>query len=132
MKYNIIDKIIKNTTKKLNKISKLLPIDNFYKFDIVQENDNQILYIYRTIPIESLGSQASSENAPTQKLILKTEYTSYGKYQPTTGLWFWISSIFDINKEIIKNINKLKSFYYLFEIDNDDRTIFYYQLLTKI
>lgn len=57
-------------------------------------------------------------------------YNFYGIYQPSTKLWIWASSIPNVNKNIIKNINKIKSFAHLFENDNIEEN-FYNQLLTQ-
>ena len=107
---------IKNKIKKKNKfIKNLLNINNDYIINFIKSNDNKLLGLYNN----------------NNKLLLAGKYNFFGIYQQQTNLWVWASSIPGIDRHFINYITKLKSFNYLFETNNDDKSNFYYQLLTQ-
>ena len=107
-------KINKLIIEKYNYISKILNQNYNYNINFINYDNNKLLGIY--------------EN---KKLLLAGNYNFFGIYKKNYNLWIWASSIPGIDKNQITNINKIKSFNYLFESSNDDRSNFYYQLLTQ-
>ena len=114
MNNSIIDKMQKKNYDKYKLIKNLLNIDEHYKIDFFTEKNDRLLKL-------------SNKN----KIILTGHYNFFGIYKPSVGLWIWASSIPGVYKKIITTINKLKSFNYLFELGDDDKTNFYYQFLTQ-
>jgi hypothetical protein len=111
---NIIDKIKLNNKVKTNEINKILNKKNKYliRFEIKNNIKNISLLT-------------------NNKKIISGTYNVHGIYQPTTKLWVWASSIPNIEKKTLANINKIKSFNHLFENASDKISLFYYQLLTQ-
>ena len=107
---NILDKINKYNNKKNIEINKKLNIKKNYKINF----DNHKIII-------------TEDN----KKIIAGNYIFFGIYQPDTKLWIWASSIPGVNQKQIKIINELKSKNYLFENNEDNESIFIYQLLTN-
>lgn len=109
----IIDKINKVYQDKLTNLDKILNKKKKY-----------------LIKFNKIGNKDYISLSKDNKIILSGLYNFYGIYQPSTKLWIWASSIPNVNKNIIKNINKIKSFAHLFENDNIEEN-FYNQLLTQ-
>ena len=107
---NILDKINKYNNKKNIEINKKLNIKKNYNINF----DNHKIII-------------TEDN----KKIIAGNYIFFGIYQPDTKLWIWASSIPGVNQKQIKIINELKSKNYLFENNEDNESIFIYQLLTN-
>lgn len=110
----IIDKIKKYTEEKNKEITKILNIKKKYRLEFLKENKKKAIGIF-----------------DNKKLLLVGDYSFYGIYQPYTKLWIWASSIPGVDKQTIKNIDKLKKMAYLFEEESDSKNTFYYQLLTQ-
>lgn len=107
----ILDKIKEYTKEKRQKISKIYNFDKKYNMKI----NNDIISIY-----------------DNNNKIFASKFIFFGIYQSNTKLWIWASSIPDIRKDIIKEINKIKfNFIHLFENDNNKKINFYYQLLSQ-
>ena len=112
---DILNKLELYYNNKYKEISKLLNLDINYKIDFIKTKTNKIL----------LGIYDNN------KLLFNGKFNFYGIYQKERKIWIWASSIPGINSKQIKKINKIKSFNYLFE-NNDNIIInFYYQLLTQ-
>jgi hypothetical protein len=114
---NIIDKIIKynkDNDKNNKKISDILSSDKKYIISFYKSGQNSNIGIFLD-----------------NKLLFGGTYNFYGIYQPKNNLWIWATSIPGIEKKHLKNINKMKTFNYLFENENDEKSNFYYQLLTQ-
>ncbi len=107
----VVKKIDDFINDKNKKIMKILNIKKNYNIKL---NDNYLIDLY-----------------DNNDKIISGKYNFYGIYQPYTKLWIWASSIPGISQKHIKQIDKLKSFSYLFENENDEKSIFYYQLLTQ-
>jgi hypothetical protein len=107
---NILDKINKYNNKKNIEINKKLNIKKNYNINF---DKNKIII--------------TEDN----KKIIAGNYIFFGIYQPDTKLWVWASSIPGVNQKQIKIINELKSKNYLFENNEDNESIFIYQLLTN-
>jgi len=107
---NILDKINKYNNKKNIEINKKLNIKKNYNINF---DKNKIII--------------TEDN----KKIIAGNYIFFGIYQPDTKLWIWASSIPGVNQKQIKIINELKSKNYLFENNEDNESIFIYQLLTN-
>ena len=86
-----------------------------------------IVLLYNTAICNNVSLLLFNNN----KLILTGEYNFFGIYQENNNLWIWASSIPGIKQKNIKYINKIREYSYLFENDNDEKSIFYYQLLTQ-
>jgi|UniRef100_A0A6C0ECJ0 hypothetical protein len=109
-----LEKIKETIIKKYKYITKILNNDYNYIINFFNSGNKKLLGIYNN-----------------NKLILAGEYNFYGIYQKNRKLWVWASSIPGINKYQINNINKIKSLNYLFELYDDNKSNFYYQLLTQ-
>jgi hypothetical protein len=107
---NILDKINKYNNKKNIEINKKLNIKKNYNINF---DKNKIIII------------------EDNKKIIAGNYIFFGIYQPDTKLWIWASSIPGVNQKQIKIINELRSKNYLFENNEDNESIFIYQLLTN-
>jgi hypothetical protein len=116
MKTKIISKIKKFIKKRKINMNKILNINNEYKIDLLNNNNYNLLGVY---------------NNDNNKLLIAGPYNFYGIYYISNKIWVWGSSIPGIEKNVIKNIYKIKSFSYLFENDIDNISNFYYQLLTQ-
>ena len=103
-------KIINNNKKK--EINKILKINKQYNLEFIKRGTKKQLCI----------------NEGLNKVIIG-DYNFYGIYQPYTKLWIWATSIPGINYN--KNIKYIKSFSHLFESSNNNKSNFYYQLLTQ-
>ena len=115
MKSKIINKITKIIKQKKKIMNKILDINNEYKIKILSNDKYNLLGIYDN----------------NNKLLISGKYNFYGIYNTNNKIWVWGSSIPGIEQNIIKNINQIKSFSYLFENENDNISNFYYQLLTQ-
>ena len=115
MSNDIIDKIEKNKVKKYKKFQPIMNINIDYKLEFITEGLSKFLKFYTN----------------NNKLLIVGKYNFYGIFQKSTGLWVWAKSIPGISKSTIKNIDKLKSFNYLFEMIDNIKSNFYYQLLTQ-
>lgn len=111
---DILTKIKNINNEKIDTISKLMDQKKKYKIDFFKSGKNKMMGIY-----------------DNKKMIIAGNYNFYGIFQPGTNLWVWASSIPGIDKNHIKNIQKLKSFSHLFESEIDPKFNFYYQLLTQ-
>lgn len=109
----ILEKIKQNSNNKQKKIFKILnpKIDYVLRFN----KDKTLLELYDD----------------KDKKMISGKYNFFGIYQSTTKLWIWASSIPDVNKDTIKFINKLRLADHLFESDSNEKSDFYYQLLTQ-
>ena len=106
---DIIKKINDHADKKFNEISKLL--NNKMEYTIKFNNDELILL-----------------NKDTK--LLAGNFNFYGIITPDNR-FLWAYMIPGINRNIIKNINKIKSFSHLFENSDNKIMMFYHQLLTQ-
>ena len=109
----ILEKIKQNSNNKQKEIFKILnpKIDYVLRFN----KDKTLLELYDD----------------KDKKMISGKYNFFGIYQSTTKLWIWASSIPDVNKDTIKFINKLRLADHLFESDSNEKSDFYYQLLTQ-
>jgi len=107
---NILDKINKYNNKKNIEINKKLNIKKNYNINF---DKNKIII--------------TEDN----KKIIAGNYIFFGIYQPENQLWIWSSSIPGVNQKQIKLINEIKNKNYLFENNEDNESIFIYQLLTN-
>jgi hypothetical protein len=107
------------------KIKKLIIAKNNYITKLLNKNKNYIINFYKSGNNKLLGIYDNNN------LLLSGKYNFYGIYQPNKNLWIWASSIPGIDKYHIININRIKSFDYLFELNDEPRNNFYYQLLTQ-
>ncbi len=110
----IINKIEQNVQKKSGEISKIFTNKSKLGIHFIKKGDNKEMGI-----------------SQDDKIVLIGDYHFFGIYQPWTKLWIWASSIPGIDINHIKFINKIKSSSNLFESDNDERMMFYYQMLTQ-
>ena len=118
-KNNIIYKIKKNVKKKLKLFNIILNNNSFNNFNLITLNNNKLLNI--------LNNNIN---------LINCKYNLYGIYQYNTNLWIWATALQNSNQNLINKIEKIKSYYYLFEynksdIKNNNRYLFYYQLLTQ-
>ena len=114
---DILKKVEINYNNKYKKISKLLNLENNYTIDFItttSTTEKKLLGLY--------------EN---NKLLFNGKFNFYGIYQNNNKLWIWSSSIPGINSKQIKKINDIKKFNYLFENNDNEIIIFYYQFLTQ-
>lgn len=109
----ILEKIKQNSNHKQKEIFKIL--------------NSKIDYVLRFNKEETLLELYDDKD----KKILAGNYQFYGIYQPSTKLWIWASSIPNVKKDTIKFINKLRLSDHLFESDSNEKSDFYYQLLTQ-
>lgn len=109
----ILEKIKQNSNNKQKEIFKILnpKIDYVLRFN----KDKTLLELYDD----------------KDKKMISGKYNFFGIYQSTTKLWIWGSSIPDVKKDTIKFINKLRLADHLFESDSNEKSDFYYQLLTQ-
>jgi hypothetical protein len=112
MKIN--DKIKQFNQEKNSSITKLLDKKIKYRIDFIADGKKKYMGIFNN-----------------NKLAIVGNYNFFGIFQPSTKLWIWASSIPGVNINHIKNINKLRTFSYLFESDSNAQSNFYYQLLTQ-
>jgi hypothetical protein len=112
---DLIKKIKKYYIKKFKEISTFLNIKKEYRINFINVNNIKLLALYDNKNI----------------LKIKGNFNFYGIYQPNTNLFIWASSIEDMNKDFFDKINNIKSFSYLFENNNNEKMLFYYQLLTQ-
>jgi hypothetical protein len=112
MKIN--DKIKQFNQNKNSSITKLLDGKIKYRIDFFTDGKKKYMGIFNN-----------------KKLVIAGNYNFFGIFQPSTKLWIWASSIPGVNINHIKNINKLRTFSYLFESDSNIKSNFYYQLLTQ-
>lgn len=112
---DILNKLEIYYNNKYKEISKLLNLENNYNIEFMKTETNKTL----------LGFYHNN------KLLFNGKFTFYGIFQKERQIWIWASSIPGINSKQINQINKIRSFNYLFQ--NSDHTIinFYYQLLTQ-
>jgi hypothetical protein len=109
-----MEKKIKDYVKiKTDTIDKILNTQNKYKITFLDNN--------------LMGIMDNSNN----KLIIAGNYNFYGIYQTNTKLWIWATSIPGVSIDHFKNIKKIKKNNYLFENNKDEKSNFYYQLLTQ-
>ena len=111
---NIIDKIKQTNKTKTDYINTILNKKNKYLIKFEKKNNEKYISLFNN-----------------NKKIITGTYKIYGLYQPSTKLWSWGSSIPNCDQKTIKEITKLKSFNYLFENSNEQKILFYYQLLTQ-
>ena len=115
MENNIINKVTSNNEEKLDYMKKFLDINGKYKIDFIKLNNSKLLGLF------------TMDN----KLLITGNYNFFGIYQGKHNLWIWASSIPGVDKQVLHNIQKIKLFNYLFEPNEDDKSNFYYQLLTQ-
>ena len=111
---NIIDKINQTNKIKTKEINKLLNKKNKYIIKFDTKNNNKLVSLIHN-----------------NNKIISGPYNIYGLYQKSTKLFLWASIIPNSSKTIIQNVDKIKSFNYLFEKLEDKKSVFYYQLLTQ-
>ena len=111
---NINDKILLYNKEKINYISQLINLKKKYKIKFIKYKNYKLLGLYDN----------------NNKLLIG-KYNFYGIYQKSNNLWIWASSIPGVEKYHIDNINKIRSFDYIFESSDDPKINFYYQLLTQ-
>jgi hypothetical protein len=111
---NIIDKINQTSKIKTKEINKLLNKKNKYIIKFDTKNNNKLVSLIHN-----------------NNKIISGPYNIYGLYQKSTKLFLWASIIPNSNKITIQNVDKIKSFNYLFEKLDDKKSVFYYQLLTQ-
>ena len=109
----ILEKIKQNSNQKQKEIFKIL--------------NSKIDYVLRFNKEKTLLELYDDKD----KKIIAGNYQFYGIYQPATKLWIWASSIPDVKKDTIKFINKLRLSDHLFESDSNEKSDFYYQLLSQ-
>lgn len=109
----ILEKIKQNSNQKQKEIFKIL--------------NSKIDYVLRFNKGKTLLELYDDKD----KKIIAGNYQFYGIYQPATKLWIWASSIPDVKKDTIKFINKLRLSDHLFESDSNEKSDFYYQLLSQ-
>ena len=109
----ILLKIESYYKKKFKEISTILNIKEDYILDL-EKNDNKLKIV----------------NKKNNKIIITGKYNFHGVIL-NNNIWVWGSSIPGVNQKIIKNINRIRSFSYLFENDTHPRVLFYHQLLTQ-
>jgi hypothetical protein len=80
-----------NTTK--TNIIKKMDIGKNYDFNFVEENNMNIVELYLD-----------------KKLKVRAEYNIIGLYNVPLSVWYWSWNIAFINKNVIKDVNKLKNF----------------------
>jgi hypothetical protein len=110
----ILAKIKNINNDKMENIKKIMDQKKKYKIDFFKSGKNKMIGIF-----------------DNKKMILAGDYNFYGIFQPSTNLWIWASSIPGVDKNHIKNIQKIKSFSHLFDSDTDPKNNFYFQLLTQ-
>jgi len=128
-KNNIFYKIKKNKKKKLKLFNIILNNNKFNNFNFVNYNniDNT------SNPNEKISIKLLNI-INDDKILVNCKYNLYGIYQNNTKLWIWATSLQNSNIDIINNIKKIKSYYYLFEYNNlkyTNKNLFYYQFLTQ-
>lgn len=101
--------------KNFKKILKILNIKNKYNIEFIKTNNIKLLCLYDKNNI----------------LKIKGTFNFYGIYQQNTNLFIWASSLVGINKEVLNRINNIKSFNHLFENNNNEKMLFFYQLLNQ-
>ena len=111
---DLLDKISKKNKEKKKLTTELLDLKKKYEIDFIK-----------------VGKKNKLVLLDGKKQVLIGNYNFYGIFQKKTNLWIWASSIPGVDKDHIKNINKIKQLHYLFENDNHDLINFYYQLLTQ-
>jgi hypothetical protein len=109
----ILEKIKQNSNQKQKEIFKIL--------------NSKIDYVLRFNKGKTLLELYDDKD----KKIIAGNYQFYGIYQPSTKLWIWASSIPNVKKDTIKFINKLRLSDHLFESDSNEKSDFYYQLLSQ-
>ena len=108
---NYNKEIKKYNKNKKKQIEQIINLNNSYNINLT----NNLMELYNN-----------------NKLIIKGKYNFYGIYQFKTNLWIWGTSIPNINKKFIKNINTIRSLNYIFEKTIDNYLYnFYYQFLTE-
>lgn len=109
----ILEKIKQNSNQKQKEIFKIL--------------NSKIDYVLRFNKGKTLLELYDDKD----KKIIAGNYQFYGIFQPATKLWIWASSIPNVKKDTIKFINKLRLSDHLFESDSNEKSDFYYQLLSQ-
>jgi hypothetical protein len=104
-------KIKKYYNKQYRYINKILNIEDNYQLKFNKSN-------YINIYINN-------------NLLISGEYYFFGIYQLEKQLWMWASSIPGVSIEHINNIRKIRNCDYLFENSNNEKDLFYHQLLTQ-
>lgn len=107
----IIEKINKHKIEKNKEINKILNIKKNYNIDF--EKDIAII-----------------TNDQNEK-ILTSEYIFFGIYNTNDKLWAWSSSIAGVNKKQIELVKNIKNKSFMFENDDNETVLLYYQLLTN-
>ena len=110
----ILEKIKKNSKDKMKYINKILNPKKKYTITFSKTKKEKLISI--------------NINDDT---IIRGAYNFFGIYQQYTKLWIWASSIVGVDKRHVKIINKIREMSYLFEKHDDNRSNFYYQLLTE-
>lgn len=106
---NIIDKINSHSDSKFKEISKFLNNNKNYTIEFTDKELNLL---------------------SDKTKILSATFNFYGIIRPD-GRFMWAYMIPGIDKRIIKNINRIKEFSYLFENSNDKTMMLYHQILTQ-
>jgi len=111
---NPLINIKKKVHDKKKKLNNILNLKKEYKIEFISTKNNKKINLL--------------EN---NKLLIVGKYKFYGIYKMDSNLWLWATILPGTNIEDIKNIERIKSFSYIFENDNKEKSIFYYQLLTQ-
>jgi hypothetical protein len=92
---------------------------------------NKVLPKEYQIHYDKKGNKKYIIIADNKHKILTGTYRHFGVYQQSTHLWIWASSLGNVDIKTIYRIKKLKMFNYLFKNQNNEKSQFYYQLLTQ-
>jgi len=104
----IIKKIDKFKKTKQKKINKIINFSKVKEFNISNKNKINIMY---------------------KNNIFKFKFNFYGILK--NDIFMWANIIPGVSKEIIKNVKNIKSSARLFKEENDEKSLFYYQLLSE-
>ena len=104
----IIKKIDKFKKAKQKKINKIINFSKVKEFNISNKNKINITY---------------------KNNVFKFKFKFYGILK--NDIFMWANIIPGVSKEIIKNVKNIKSSARLFKEKNDDKSLFYYQLLSE-
>ena len=111
-KNKILDKIESNSNDKFKKMQKILSKKTQYHINLNRSKLTMEIY---------------DDN---KNKILNSKTNFYGIIKPD-GRFFWAYMIPGVDKRFIKEIDKIKSFSYLFENSDDKDMMLYHSILTQ-
>ena len=117
---DIIDKIKSFSKNAKKNISKYLDLNVNYNISSIQYNNSSMIAITHN-----------------NKEILVGDYKYFGEFRIKQSMWVWGNAIVGVNKKVLEDVKKIRSFSHLFEGKsknqkrNQKRMDFYYQLLTS-